>query len=522
MGERGGGERSAGGGPEGIDVGVEGVVGGEEGISDVGEPQGVFGSLEPKGQAGEMPSPKAAEGRNERGVGAEKVKSKLGTIRVGDGGSEREEKLRGRGIGAERLEGDFAGRGEVSGGNGGFGIVEGDEGVERGELANARGEGVRGAPVGEGAESQGGFRAQGDAEEDAEHIMQNEGWGRESGESGVRFSGVVGGHASRDWKESEKGDGESKGGDVGKAVGDGVVGNGGESGDGEEEEEEPQDSEGGDGTGTADADGKEEESGEEDGVEDGGDEGEVRAGIEGGEMSREEGEMEVVGEGLGQVGDTGDERKGQAGLAVPGKGGGGGGGGEKEVGNQRKKPLLGERGTENEKVEEDKEEWKGNEGGFDEEGGGEKDAGEDVARHGSATFQGKTTASGEEGQTGDEGEEKGEDVFPFGNPGDGLDAEGVEGPEEGKEEGDRRQTIDARRRWEGGGHRGAGEAEEKEEEENGVGGVERDVDCVERRRVEGGCAQKGDVGHAGEPKEGHVHPDIGGPGGESRTDSGGG
>jgi transcription termination factor Rho len=303
-------------------------------------------------------------------VGGQEVEGGLGAFHVGNGFGGLEEKLVGVGGEGKGIPQDAEGGGEVAGGDdGGLGVVEGDKGVVGLESADASVERGRGAPVGELAEGEDNLRDEDNAKENAECRMQNAGWRKKAGRGGTRFSGAAGGHAPREWKESEKGDGEPEGGDVGKAVGDGVVGNGDESGDGEEEQEKPQDAEGGEGTGAADADGKEEEGGEEDGVKDRGDGGEVRTGVKRGEMKRKEGEMEIVGASLGEVEDAGGEREGQTGLAVSCEGGNGGGGSEEKVGDFGEDESQGERAPEDKEVKEDEKNRKRDKGGFDEEGG---------------------------------------------------------------------------------------------------------------------------------------------------------
>jgi len=61
------------------------------------------------------------------------------------------------------------------------------------------------------------------------------------------------------------------------------------------------------------------------------------------------------------------------------------------------------------------------------------------------------------GKDGEEGKEGGESVLAFGGPSDGLDPEGMEGPEEGQENGGERRRT---------------ETAEKEVETDGVDGVE--------------------------------------------------
>jgi hypothetical protein len=133
----------------------------------------------------------------------------------------------------------------------------------------------------------------------------------------------------------------------------------------------------------------------------------------------------------------------------------------------------------------------------------------------------------EVGEGGEKGEEGREDVLAFGDPGDGFDAEGMDGPKESEEKGEKRGTRSGewgvRSRKSAGGLRLGGEQEEvaeEEEEEDGGEGVEDDVDGMEGERVVGGSAEEGDVGHVGQPKERHVHGSRGVGRGEGGTDVG--
>ena len=106
-------------------------------------------------------------------------------------------------------------------------------------------------------------------------------------------------------------------------------------------------------------------------------------------------------------------------------------------------------------------------------------------------------------EDGEEGEEGGEGVLAFGNPGDGFDAEGMAGPEEGEED--------------GGKGRGAAAAED-EVEEYGIQGMEEHVAEVEGPRIAGAGTENGDVEHPENPQEGGIHGGIAMESGESLPD----
>ena len=88
------------------------------------------------------------------------------------------------------------------------------------------------------------------------------------------------------------------------------------------------------------------------------------------------------------------------------------------------------------------------------------------------------------GGGGEEPESGAEEIFAFGDPGDGFDIDGVDGEEEG--DGETGPGI-------------AGEALPDEEDEEGVEGVEDEIGEM----MEGGVgAEEGDIEHVGEPGEG--------------------
>lgn len=116
---------------------------------------------------------------------------------------------------------------------------------------------------------------------------------------------------------------------------------------------------------------------------------------------------------------------------------------------------------------------------------------------------------------GKEAEEDGEAVLAFGHPGDGFDAEGMEGPEEGEEKSDERRVTGDEQRGEaicawreaasggrGEGAKAAGETEEEKEEEEGVEGMEEDVGEVEGPWA---VAEEGGVENVGEPEDRDIH-----------------
>lgn len=109
-------------------------------------------------------------------------------------------------------------------------------------------------------------------------------------------------------------------------------------------------------------------------------------------------------------------------------------------------------------------------------------------------------------------EEHGETVLPFGNPGDGLDAERMKGPKESENKGKEQAGF---RVPDSGGKKAGGKAAEKEEEQDGGGRVEEDVGEVERPRV---VAEEGNVQHVGDPEKGDVHGGGGDGGEEGITD----
>ena len=108
-------------------------------------------------------------------------------------------------------------------------------------------------------------------------------------------------------------------------------------------------------------------------------------------------------------------------------------------------------------------------------------------------------------EDGEEGEEGGEGVLAFGDPGDGFDAERMEGPDGGGEEGNPGAAY--------------GKAED-EEEEYGGSGVEEDVGEVVAPRVEGNGAEEEVVEEKGNPEEGAVHAPVAVEGGEGARESG--
>lgn len=94
------------------------------------------------------------------------------------------------------------------------------------------------------------------------------------------------------------------------------------------------------------------------------------------------------------------------------------------------------------------------------------------------------------GVEGEQQEEEGENIFPFGHPGHGFDAERMDGPEKHQEErgdGTARQT------------------QEERKEEQGVQCMENDVGGMERDRSAGAAAEEGDIGHVGEPEDREPH-----------------
>ena len=108
-------------------------------------------------------------------------------------------------------------------------------------------------------------------------------------------------------------------------------------------------------------------------------------------------------------------------------------------------------------------------------------------------------------EDGEEGEEGGEGVLAFRDPGDGFDAERVEGPEGGGEE----------------GNPGAACAKAKDEEKkDGTGGVEEDVGEVEAPRMDDGGAEEEVVEEEGDPNEGGIHGTVAMEGGEGASEGG--
>ena len=132
-------------------------------------------------------------------------------------------------------------------------------------------------------------------------------------------------------------------------------------------------------------------------------------------------------------------------------------------------------------IEEEKGEGESDEHGFGEETEGHEGGGEpEVTSMGAGGAEGVGGISGE----GEEPESGAEEIFAFGDPGDGFDIDGVDGEEEG--DGEAGPGI-------------AGEALPDEEDEEGVDGVEGEIGEM---RVGGIGAEEGDIEHVGEPGEG--------------------
>jgi hypothetical protein len=284
-------------------------------------------------------------------------------------------------VGLEGGAGGIERRLEVAGcGDGGFGIVEGDEGVERREAADAAIQGIGRTPVGEDTQRENGKKGTEGNEEDAASLENTRRAFLLPGQSPLR----------RKRPQRTQGDGDSQGGDIGETVGDGIVGDGGEAGNGEEEEEEPKDAEGGGRHAAAQSDGEEKEHGYQNGVQKSGDNGEVGARIKEGEMDGEQGEGEVMGEDLWKAGKPGCDGNMVKKVAVVADEGGQG-----HCGGKEEKMRFGEDqaerhgSAEDEQVDGNEEEGKGDERGLDEKGGGgeeKREGGEEEADCGAPVF----------------------------------------------------------------------------------------------------------------------------------------
>ena len=160
--------------------------------------------------------------------------------------------------------------------------------------------------------------------------------------------------------------------------------------------------------------------------------------------------------------------------------------------------------TERKHVEEEEEEGEGDEHGLDqkpeEEGKGGEGEEEARPRGGAVGIEGA-----EVGEGGEEGEDGGESVLALSDPGDGFDAEGMKGPEQGEES--------------GGESRGAATTEEKVKKACGEG-VEEDVREVKGPGRGGSCMEEGTVGHEGDPEERGVHGCVAMEGCEGGTEGG--
>ena len=140
-------------------------------------------------------------------------------------------------------------------------------------------------------------------------------------------------------------------------------------------------------------------------------------------------------------------------------------------------------------IKEEKYSGEGGHGALDEECGGEKKEGNQIGdRPGPARVHG--TENPEPGEYRQKGKKTGENILPFGQPGDGFDAERVHGPEGGTEEGEPLVFT---------------ETGEKNSQKSCIGGVEEDVGQMKPpRRVGGGVEEQG-IQCKGTPKKRGIH-----------------
>lgn len=399
--------------------------------------------------------------------------------------------------------------------------VEQGKGMEGGNLFGAHAEGFGIVPGGEDAMGDGGLRAEDGAEQASEWKMAN----GPAGSTASVLPEMV--------EEGKEGEGQAEGGEVGVAVGDRDGADENDSANGEEESGKGEEA-GGETGATPEQGGG--HGGYQDKEHTGGDEPGIGGGSargEGAEVDGPDGTGDVeeiisgdgeqaVGEGNGgdgmvleTVGEKGeDDDQEEVGPFAESEEGEGAG--CIAQGEAAERPI----------VEEEEEEGKGDEHGLGEEAGnkgrqcealeafvgGTNDkwqvtSGRRGLRPRAPVMRGRRGATQGKGleveKDGGEGEEGGEGVLALGDPGNGFDAEGVECPEGGGEE----------------GQPGAADGgEEDEPEEDGVGGVEEDVGQVEAPGM-GGCGvEKEGVEEIGNPEERGVHGLVAVEGGERASD----
>ena len=143
MGEGIGRVRGGGGGTKALDIAMESIHGRKRFLGEVGEGDGIRVATTPKRKLGHLPRPSGENGAFGRAKGSEKTEGGKGAVDVGNAIRHGTDELGAVGIVRQGCLDCSGGRLIITRGNdGGFGVMEGDKGVDRGENANTGEEGI--------------------------------------------------------------------------------------------------------------------------------------------------------------------------------------------------------------------------------------------------------------------------------------------------------------------------------------------------------------------------------------------